>query len=122
MERRHGGSELMIHASIRMSLAAQKVKEAVEILSSVAERTRVKPGCISCRLYHDTEEEQMIMLEELWSTQEDLDRHLRSADYRVVLLVVEMADEKPEITFSLMSDSTGMETIEKAISGRKREE
>jgi hypothetical protein len=31
-----------------------------------------------------------------------------------VLLVVEMADEKPEIIFNPLSDSTGVETIEKA--------
>jgi len=112
----------MIHATIRMTLPVQKVEEVVGILSSVAERTRFKPGCVSCRVYHDTQEKQVIMFDEVWRTQEDLDSHLRSADYRNVLLVVEMADEKPEITFNPLSDSSGVETIEKAISGRKREE
>ena len=38
----------MIHATIRMTMPAQKAKEALEILHSVAEWTRVQPGCISC--------------------------------------------------------------------------
>jgi quinol monooxygenase YgiN len=106
----------MIHATIRMKMPLQKVGQAVEILRSMAERTRVQPGCISCRIYHDAQEKNVIMVDELWRTQEEHDRHLRSAEYRNVLLVVEMASEKPEIKFSEFSTSTGVETIEKARS------
>lgn len=109
----------MIHATIRMKMPAPKVSEGVEILRSVAERTRVQPGCISCRIYHDAQEENVIMIDELWRSQEDLDQHLRSTEYRNVLLVVEMAEEKPEIKFSAFSESSGVETIEKAISKGK---
>jgi quinol monooxygenase YgiN len=56
------------------------------------------------------------MIEETWGTQEALDRHLRSAEYRNVLLVVEMAHKEPEIRFSEFTHSTGVETIEKARS------
>jgi len=104
----------MIHATIRMKIPAQKVREGVEILRSVAERTRVQPGCIDCRIYHDAQEENVIMIDELWRSQEDLDQHLRSSDYHEVLLVVEMAEENPEIKFAETSQSTGVETIEKA--------
>jgi quinol monooxygenase YgiN len=106
----------MIHATIRMKMPEQKVKEALEILRSVAERTRVQPGCISCRIYHDAQEENVIMVDELWRSQEEHECHLRSDEYRNVLLVVEMAHEKPEIKFSAISQSTGVETIEKARS------
>ena len=106
----------MIHATIRMKMPVTRVTEAVEILRSVAERTRVQPGCISCRIYHEAEEENVIMLDELWRSKEDHERHLRSAEYRNVLLVIELAHEKPEIKFSEFSGSTGVETIEKARS------
>jgi quinol monooxygenase YgiN len=109
----------MIHATIRMTLPARKIKEALEILGSVAERTRVQPACISCRVYHDTQQDNVIMIDEIWRTQEELERHLQSNEYRNVLLVVEMAHEKPEIKFSEFSHSTGVETIEKAISEGK---
>jgi quinol monooxygenase YgiN len=106
----------MIHATIRMTLPTQKSKEAEEILRSMAERTRVQPGCISCRIYHDTQEEDVIMIEEVWKSQKELERHLRSAEYRNVLLVVEMAHKEPEIRFSEFAHSTGIETIEMARS------
>lgn len=106
----------MIHATIRMKMPGQKVKEALEVLGSVAERTRVQPGCISCRIYHDAQEEDVIMVDELWRSKEEHESHLRSDEYRNVLLVVEMAHEKPEISFCEFSGSTGVETIEKARS------
>ena len=106
----------MIHATIRMMIPSPKVSEAVEILRSVAERVRFEPGCISYRIYHDIQEEHVIMFEEVWRSEEELERHLRSPEYRNVLLVVEMAQEKPEIRFSTFSHSTGVETIEKARS------
>jgi quinol monooxygenase YgiN len=107
-------TELMIHATIRMKIPGQKVREALEILRSFSERTRVQPGCISSRIYRDVKEKHVIMIEEHWMTQEDLERHLGCAEYRNMLLVVEMSHEKPEIRFSAFQHSTGVETIEKA--------
>ncbi len=40
--------------------------------------------------------------------------HLRSDEYRNLLLVLEMALKEPEIRFDTISSSTGIETIEKA--------
>lgn len=106
----------MVHATIRMDISPEKAREALEILRSVAERTRVESGCISCRIYRDDQKEHAIMIEELWRSQEELEQHLRSSDYRLVLLVVEMAKGPPEIRFSAISHWSGVETIEKARS------
>jgi hypothetical protein len=51
------------------------------------------------------------MLEEMWAGETALHKHLRSADFRNVLLVVEMASEPPEIRFDRISSSTGLNTI-----------
>jgi quinol monooxygenase YgiN len=97
-----------------MRIPEGKAGEAMEILASFAERTRVRSGCLGIRIYQDTQDVCVIMVEELWKDRETLDRHLRSNDYRRVLLVVEMALEKPEIRFDEVAHSTGLETIEKA--------
>ena len=80
----------------------------------MAERIRAMSGCISCRIYQDAQENRSLMFEEIWKNEEDLNRHIRSDEYRNVLLVVEMAVEKPEIRFETVSHVTGMETIERA--------
>jgi len=53
------------------------------------------------------------MIEEMWQDEEALKRHLRSEEYRNLLLVLEMALRQTEIRFDTISSSTGIETIEK---------
>ena len=55
------------------------------------------------------------MFEELWADEKSLTKHLRSDEYRNILLVVEMASEPPEIRFYQIVGSTGMQTIEDAL-------
>ena len=104
----------MVRAAIRMVIPSRKRDEVMEILSSIAERARFEPGCISCRLYQGVGVKNLIMLEEFWRDEKALERHLQSEDYRKILLVVEMALETPEVRFDAISHSTGFETIEKA--------
>jgi quinol monooxygenase YgiN len=104
----------MVNSTIRLKMPEGKVRDAMGILASVAERSRVLSGCLGFRIYRDTQEAHVIMIEALWRGREDLDRHLRSEEYGRVLLVMEMASAAPEIRFDEVSKSTGFETIEKA--------
>jgi quinol monooxygenase YgiN len=104
----------MILATIRMAIPPQKRDEALKILTTMAEQWRDEPGCLSCTIYRDLEEKNVLMLEEVWRSQEDLDLHLRTEEYRNLLLVLEMALKQPEIRFDTISSSAGIEAIEKA--------
>ena len=110
----------MVLASIRMTIAAKKIAEALRILGSMAEQCRVQPGCLSCRVYRNGQKDNVLLFEQLWSNEADLERHLRSDDYRQVLTVMGMAMKKPEIRFDTISSSSGIETIEKARSSTGR--
>jgi quinol monooxygenase YgiN len=104
----------MVRSTIRMLLPIEKQSEALEILGSTIEQTQFEPGCVSCRIYRGVEDVRAVMLEELWMSDEDVQRHLRSEKYRKILLVVEMAAEPPEIRFDIITHSGGVETIEQA--------
>lgn len=104
----------MIQATHRMDFAPPKLDEALQILHSIVERTRAEPGCLSCSVYQDTENECLLVFEEKWRSDEDLQRHLRSEVYQRVLLVMEMALIPPEIRFDTITDSGGVEVIEGA--------
>jgi quinol monooxygenase YgiN len=106
----------MILATVRMAIPPQKSDEVLKIFRSVAELCRDDPGCLRCHIYEDHQEKSVLMLEEVWRAEEDLYRHLRSDDYRNLLLVLEMALKQPEIRFDTISGSTGIETIERARS------
>jgi quinol monooxygenase YgiN len=104
----------MIQATIRMLIAPHRRDEILGILLSLAERKRSQPGCLGALIYHDEQQEGAFMVEDVWKSQEDLDRHLRSDDYHKVLLLAEMALEPPKIDFKTISKSAGIEIIERA--------
>ncbi len=104
----------MIHSTIRMMIPPKKHDEALKVLRSISGQCRNHPGCVSCRIYWDLEEENVLLFEEIWRNEEDLLRHIRSKEYLNLLLVVEMALKQPEIRFDTISNSTGIETIEMA--------
>jgi quinol monooxygenase YgiN len=102
----------MILSTIRMTIPFRKRGEALKILRSVAEQCRDDPGCFSFNIYEDLQEKNVLMIEESWRGEEELDLHLRSDKYREVLLVLEMARNPPEIRFDRVLKSTGIETVE----------
>jgi quinol monooxygenase YgiN len=108
----------MVLATIRMIIPPKKREGALKILRSTAEQCKVDPGCLSCHIYNDVQEDNVIMFEETWRNEEDLAQHLRTKEYQNVLLVMEMALKHPEVRFNTVSTSTGMETIEKARNHR----
>ena len=107
----------MILANIRLILPPQKRGEALKILRSTAEQCKVWPGCISCRVYGDLQEDNVLLLEGMWRSEEELEGHLRSDEYRNVLVAMEMALKQPEIRFDTISGSTGLETVQRVRSG-----
>jgi quinol monooxygenase YgiN len=89
-------------------------REALQILESVIAQIQTDPGCIHCLLYRGVDDVRAIMLDELWAEEDNLIRHLRSELFRRVLLAIEMAEEPPEVRFEKISQTSGIETIEKA--------
>jgi quinol monooxygenase YgiN len=104
----------MIKSTIRMTISSPKIPAVMAILKPVIELCRDDPGCLSCHLYEDLQEKSVIMLEEAWRTEDDLNLHLRSDEYRNLLLAVELALKRPEIRFDTVSSTAGIEIIEKA--------
>ncbi len=102
-----------IHATIRVVVPTDKRAEAIGILQPILEQTRLEAGCVSCRLYRDLADENAILLEQEWSCELDLQRHLRSRRFHTVLLVVEMASEPPEIRFNTVPHAKGIDVIER---------
>lgn len=108
------GELRMIQAVVKMVLAPAKQDEALNILSSVARRTRVETGCLGCSIYQDTENDHAIVYEEVWKSEDKLQHHLGREEYQKVLLAMEMACMPPEVRFNTIKSTAGLEVIEKA--------
>lgn len=85
-------------------------------LHSIVERIRATRGCIDCSVFQESGNRCLVVFEEKWKSDTDLQSHLRSDDYRKILLVVEMADAHPEIRFETVATFGGVEIIEGARS------
>ena len=103
----------MILATFRILFHPAKHSEVAKILTRIVERTHVELGCISSHLYIDAQDQRGFVIEEVWMTNDDLVRHLRSEEFLDVLLVTEIAVEATEIRFSSIMPVNDMETIEK---------
>ena len=110
----------MILASLRMKVSPRKRDEALRVLKTIAEENRMLPGCTSCRIYEDMQEDNVIMFEERWRSEAELEKHLQSEEYRKVLLAMDMALKHPEVRFNRVSATSGIETIEKARTATPR--
>ena len=96
-----------------MAIPVEKQSDALKILQSIALQTRDDPGCLSCCIYRDIEDVKVLLFQEQWNSEERLALHVRSSEYRNILLVMEMSAKKPEVRFDTISDSSGIEIVEK---------
>jgi quinol monooxygenase YgiN len=104
----------MIICTLRLLVSDSDRRQVLASLTPLIGWTRVQPGCRSCRLLSDLEEPRAVVLTEEWDTQDDLDRHLRSKDYRRVLAAIELSQEAPVIRFDSVKSTGGFEVIEAA--------
>ena len=81
----------MVLSTIRMAIPAKKHNDALKILRSIAAQSRDDPGCLSCHIYRDMEDNNVLVLQESWEAEENLAFHVRSGEYRNLLLVMEMS-------------------------------
>ena len=104
----------MVRSVIQMLIPFNMQKEAVVILDVVAEKARNTTGCLGCSIFRGVKDRRMIVFEQCWDNEENMNIHLRSEIYNRVLLVIEMALEQPEIRFDRIDCSSGLDAIEAA--------
>lgn len=105
---------VMIAATLRIDLAEDTREDVNRLLRSLIEPTRDEPGCISCRLYHETNSPTAITWVEEWRGEEDLKRHLRKAQYRKIQAALDMYNVQSEIRFDTVIETAGMQLIAEA--------
>lgn len=102
----------MVVATLRIVVRPDHREDVLRTLRPLLGPTRVKPGCVSARLYQDLEDPNAIAFVEEWASRVDLERHVASAEYRKVLAAMDMAGMPPEIRFDSVAHTEGMELIE----------
>ena len=101
----------MIQASLRITASPERRDEIVQTFRALLEPTEVKRGCLGCRFYQDVADENALTYVEEWQTQDDLELHLRSDQYRKLLVLIDLSTTPPELRFHTISQTSGIEYL-----------
>jgi quinol monooxygenase YgiN len=101
----------VIDASIKITVPPAKWKEVLQTFKAILGPIRREQGCISCNCYVDVESENVIFFKEEWKTSEELDTHLRSVHFGVLIGTMKLLNKEPDIRFSTIATIVGAEAI-----------
>ena len=101
----------MVIVKIALNALPEKQKEVIQTLLSMIESTVKERGCLSHRIFRDLEDENAFSLIDEWKTREDLEQHLRSAKFGVLLGTKSLLCEPPNIQIHTVSNSEGMAAV-----------
>ena len=104
----------MIDATIKITVSPEKRKEVLQTLKAILGPIRREQGCISCNCYEDIETENIMLLREEWKTSEDVNTHLRSVHFGVLIGAMKLLNKEPEIRFNTIASTEGAEAIKSA--------
>jgi len=101
----------VVIVKIALNALPEKQKEVIQTLLSMIESTVKERGCLSHRIFRDLEDENAFSLIDEWKTREDLEQHLRSAKFGVLLGTKSLLCEPPNIQIHTVSNSEGMAAV-----------
>jgi quinol monooxygenase YgiN len=104
----------MIVVRITMHVLPEKQKELVQTVLSMIGSMEAAAGCLSYALFCNMEDSNLLNLFEEWQTRKDLDQHLRSDMFGVLLGTKSLLTEPHGIHIYTIHQSEGMEAIHTA--------
>ena len=101
----------MIVVRIAMNVLPEKQKELVQTILSMIGPLEKEAGCLSCALFCNVEDKNLLNLFEEWQTRKDLDRHLRSEMFSVLLGTKSLLCDPSQIQIHTVSHSERTESV-----------
>lgn len=104
----------MIVVRITMHVIPEKQKELVQTILSMIEPMEKETGCLSYALFCNMENKCLLNLLQEWQTRKDLEQHLRSDMFGVLLGTKSLLIEPHGIDIYTIHQSEGMEAVHTA--------
>ena len=87
----------MIYATIKVHVPPEKRDEIILTFKSILGPIRHEHGCNSCHCSVDIEDENLIYMSAVWQNKRNLDVHLQSPLFSVLLGAMKLLNKEPEI-------------------------
>jgi quinol monooxygenase YgiN len=107
----------MVIATIRLLVPADNHREFLQTVRSLLRPIREQKGCLGSHLYFEIGEEDALCLMEEWASPEDLNDHLRSDYFAILLGAAKLLKKSSELDFKLLTQTAGIEAVE-AVYGK----
>ena len=101
--------------TLRIQVPLDQRQSFLDTARRVVGPTAVQPGCISCRFYQDLNDPDAVFLVEEWETRKDLEEHLNSRKYRIVMSLLDMSTQPPEFKLNTISKTEGLEALQNVM-------
>ena len=101
----------MILVRTIMNAIPEKQKELMQTLLSMTDTAGKEKGCLSYGVFYDVDGKKVFNLIEEWETREDLDQHIRSERFSVLLGTKSLLARPMEMKIHTVSHSEGIEIV-----------
>lgn len=112
---REGRAEIVFSLRLRLHLELRSLEEATQALRSLVGPVRSEPGCSATRLLRDLDDPCVVAFVEEWRSLDDLKQHLKSAAFRKILAVMELATSAPTVEFDEITSRRGFDLVEEIL-------
>ena len=109
----------MIIITIKMDIPQDKTKELLQALLVMKESMLIENGCIECDFLKDVQDENSYRLVGKWQREDDLNNHLQSEEFSVVLGAMSLLQKQAEIRLDVVASTKGIEAILRARDAQK---
>ena len=101
----------MIIFRITMNVLPEKQKEVMQTLLSMIETAKNERGYLSYEVFYHMDDKTVFNLIEEWGTHEDLDHHIQSERFSVLLGTKSLLAKPLEMKIHTVSHSEGMDAV-----------
>jgi quinol monooxygenase YgiN len=102
----------MILSTVRLAISPRERPEVLRILRVFMGHTTARSGCAGFSVSQDLTNSEALTISDRWVTREDLDEHLRSTEYRLLLAVIDLSLTPPDIRFDELVHLGGLDLVQ----------
>lgn len=101
----------MIIIRILLNVLPEKQLEVRQTLLALIESGSKEPGCLAYSVFCNIQDPNSFCLHQKWKTREELDQHIRSNRFGVLLGTRTLLSKPPNVKIHTVSKTQGMEAI-----------
>ena len=105
----------MVNLMLRMVTSPGMGGGVANGLNTVVGPARSISGCISFRIYSDKDDPDVVLLLSQWHSENDLNKYIRTPDFRRILAMMETASKAPDLSVQQISWTQGLDFVREVL-------